>query len=99
MSIIATAPDDRLPVKTFTYSFNENNLILQTYVTQEMLKKGFLASDRFYASISHDGYSVNLYLEALNEVFTSINKNNLDGIEIDTLLDGPIKHSGFKRLN
>ena len=82
-----------------TYSFNENNLILQTYVTQEMLKKGFLASDRFYASISHDNYSVNLYLEALNEVFTSINKNNLDGIEIDTLLDGPIKHSGFKRLN
>ena len=82
-----------------TYSFNENNLILQTYVTQEMLKKGFLASDRFYASISHDDYSVNLYLEALNEVFTSINKNNLDGIEIDTLLDGPIKHSGFKRLN
>ena len=24
LSIIATAPDDRLPVKTFTYSYNEN---------------------------------------------------------------------------
>ena len=82
-----------------TYRFNENNLILQTYVTQEMLKKGFLASDKFYACISHDNYSISLYLNALNEVFNSIDKNNKNGIEILTLLNGPIRHSGFKRLN
>ena len=82
-----------------TYKFDENNLILQTYVTQEMLKKGFLASDKFYACISHDNNSISLYLNALNEVFNSIDKNNKNGIEILTLLNGPIRHSGFKRLN
>ena len=82
-----------------TYKFDKNNLILQTYVTQEMLKKGFLASDKFYACISHDNNSISLYLNALNEVFNSIDKNNKNGIEILTLLNGPIRHSGFKRLN
>ena len=82
-----------------SYSFMENNLTLQTYVTQEMLKKGFLASDRFYACISHDDNSIKIYLEALNEIFVKISKSILEGVELDTLLDGPIKHSGFKRLN
>ena len=82
-----------------SYSFMENNLTLQTYVTQEMLKKGFLASDRFYACISHDDNSIKIYLEALNEIFIKISKSILEGVELDTLLDGPIKHSGFKRLN
>ena len=82
-----------------TYKFKDNNLVLQTYVTQEMLKKGFLASDKFYASISHDDESIKLYLEALNEVFNSIDKNIKNEIEINTLLAGPVRHSGFKRLN
>ena len=64
-----------------------------------MLKKGFLASDRFYACISHDDNSIKIYLEALNEIFVKISKSILEGVELDTLLDGPIKHSGFKRLN
>ena len=82
-----------------TYKFKDNNLVLQTYVTQEMLKKGFLASDKFYASISHDDESIKLYLEALNEVFNSIDKNIKNEIEINSLLAGPVRHSGFKRLN
>ena len=81
-----------------TYKFNNNNLVLQTYVTQEMLKKGYLASDKFYASIAHEN-NVDLYLEALNDVFKKINLNINNGIEILSLLEGPVRHSGFKRLN
>jgi glutamate-1-semialdehyde aminotransferase len=81
-----------------TYKFNENNLVLKTYLTQEMLKKGYLASDKFYACISHENY-VDLYLEALNDVFCSIRQNIDNGIKIQSLLKGPVRHSGFKRLN
>ena len=81
-----------------SYKFNQNNLILQTYVTQEMLKKGYLASDKFYACISHEN-NIKLYLEALNDVFKKITTNIHNGIEIQALLKGPIRHSGFKRLN
>ena len=82
-----------------SYRFNDNNLILQTYVAQEMLKKGFLASDRFYACIAHDDTKINLYLESLDDVFKAINKNINNGIKIQQLLNGPVRHSGFKRLN
>ena len=82
-----------------SYRFNNNNLILQTYVTQEMLKKGFLSSDKFYASIAHDNNSIDLYLNAFDEVFKKIRYNIDNKIEISTLLEGPIRHSGFNRLN
>ena len=72
--------------------------MLQTYVTQEMLKKGYLASDKFYACISHENY-LDLYFEALNDVFCSITQNIDNGIKIQSLLKGPVRHSGFKRLN
>ncbi len=38
LSIIATAPDDRLPVKTFTYSFNEN--LINEAIQRESLRSG-----------------------------------------------------------
>ena len=38
LSIIATAPDDRLPVKTFTYSFNEN--LIHEAIQREVLRGG-----------------------------------------------------------
>ncbi len=38
-----------------TYSFlSKKTLEYKTFITQEMLKKGFLASTNFYASISHE---------------------------------------------
>ena len=38
LSIIATAPDDRLPVKTFTYGFNEN--LIYEAIQRENLRGG-----------------------------------------------------------
>lgn len=81
-----------------SYSFESNNLVRHTYVTQEMLKKGFLASDRFYSCISHES-DYKYYLDALNDIFYIMRKKISEGEEIQSLLNGPIKHSGFKRLN
>lgn len=83
-----------------TYSFQtENASAYKTLVAQEMLKKGFLASTHFYASTAHDDSSIASYFDALNEVYSSIAKCIKGDENILSLLDGPISHSGFRRLN
>ena len=82
------------------YSFNSKDALkYKTYVTQEMLKKGFLASTVFYASVAHKEEHIKLYGEALNEVYRYISKCENGNEDINVLLDGPVCHSGFKRLN
>ena len=82
------------------YRFNSlNALKYKTFVTQEMLKKGFLASTNFYACIEHSDYLMNLYFESLNEIFKIISKCESEELNISDLLEGPVCHSGFERLN
>ena len=74
-------------------------LKFKTLITQEMLKKGFLASTNFYASIAQQEEHFLAYFSALNDVYRVIRKCMDLDLNIDTLLEGPICHSGFKRLN
>jgi glutamate-1-semialdehyde 2,1-aminomutase len=83
-----------------TYSINSDNALkYKTFITQEMLKKGFLASTNFYASTAHSNSDFELYFEALNDVYKFIASCEEKSIDIDVLLEGPVCHSGFKRLN
>ena len=83
-----------------SYIFNSpNSLAYKTLITQEMLKKGFLASTNFYASISHDNSKIDLYLNALSEIYNIISDCENKKLNIEDLLEGPICHSGFERLN
>ncbi|MBT7624343.1 MAG: aminotransferase class III-fold pyridoxal phosphate-dependent enzyme [Flavobacteriaceae bacterium] len=83
-----------------TYSFNSNNsLAYKTLISQEMLKKGFLASTNFYACIAHDDFVIESYFDALDEVYKIISKCENKKIDILDILEGPICHGGFSRLN
>tara|TARA_B110000503_G_scaffold72571_1_gene112168 strand:- start:7832 stop:9139 length:1308 start_codon:yes stop_codon:yes gene_type:complete len=83
-----------------TYSFNSNkSLEYKTLIAQEMLKKGYLASTNFYASTAHNENNLNLYFEALNDVYSIISACEKGNIKIEDLLEAPVCHSGFKRLN
>ena len=83
-----------------TYAFNSYNAAAyKTFVTQEMLKKGFLASTHFYACTEHTDKHLDRYFDALNEIYNTIYKSESEELEIHTLLDGPVSHSGFNRLN
>ena len=83
-----------------TYSFNsEHALAYKTFISQEMLKKGFLASTHFYACTEHKDEHFESYNNALNDVFKIIAKCESGELEIGTLLEGPICHAGFNRLN
>jgi len=88
-----------IPAMT-TYCFNsQNGAKYKTFITQEMLKKGYLASTNFYASTAHKDEHLKSYFEALDVVYSTIAKCESEVLNINDLLEGPVCHSGFKRLN
>ena len=82
------------------YSFaGENALKYKTLISQELLKKGYLASTVTYISVAHTKPIVDLYLNELRPVFQTI-KGCEDGtLFIDEILHGPVCHNTFSRLN
>ena len=64
-----------------------------------MLKKGFLASTIFYASISHSDDILEEYRLNLSKVFKEIADLLYRSENISDHINGPICHDGFKRLN
>jgi glutamate-1-semialdehyde aminotransferase len=88
-----------IPAMT-TYGFNSSNAAAyKTLITQEMLKKGFLASTHFYACTEHTDAHLNSYFEALDPIYATIYKCESEELNINDLLEGPVCHAGFKRLN
>jgi len=87
-----------LPALTgFTFE-SKNNLIYKTLITQEMLTRGFLASNSVYTCIDHTSKIIELYMNHLDYIFALI-KQCEDGLDPMKLLLGPICHTSFKRLN
>lgn len=84
------------PLSHFTFRY-KNPLVLKTLFTQLMLKKGFLASDSFYASYAHKDKYITAYLKASDEVFAFISRA-LEKGKPERYLKGPVSHSGFARL-
>lgn len=83
-----------------TFAFNSpNHLKYKTFLTQEMLKKGFLASTLFYASVAHSLEYIDLYAEQLLPIFHIITQCEKGELNIDELLEAPVCHAGFQRLN
>ena len=70
----------------------------KTLITQEMLKKHYLAGDCIYVCTEHDDAIIDGYIDALDPIFKLI-RDCEDGRDVGTLLDGPVCHSRFNRLN
>ena len=88
-----------IPAMT-SYSFNSRNALeYKTLITQEMLKKGFLASTIFYACTEHTDEHLSNYFNKLDEIYKIIGKCESEILDVNSLLEGPVCHSGFKRLN
>ncbi len=83
------------PLAHFSVHGKEAGNVYKTFITQEMLKRGFLASLAFYASYAHTDEVIDQYLQALGEVFDSIARAQ----KVEDLLEGPICQAGFQRLN
>ena len=61
-----------------------------------MLKRGFLATNSYYACYAHKDEHIVVYLKACDEVFAFL-ASIKDAPE--RYLEGPVCQSGFKRLS
>jgi len=77
---------------------SENALAYKTLITQQMLAKGYLAGNSIYSSIVHTPDVIETFFEKLAPVFALIRECE-DGRDVMELLNGPVAHGGFKRLN
>jgi glutamate-1-semialdehyde 2,1-aminomutase len=81
------------------YTFNSvNALSYKTLITQELLKKGYLSGNSIYTCIEHKKEIIDNYFVELDPIFKVI-KRCEDGLDVNTLIEGPLCHNGFKRLN
>lgn len=87
-----------LPALTGFSFASEKNLFYKTLITQEMLSKGYLASNAVYVCTEHTQQVVDAYFENLDPIFALI-KECEEGRDVEALLKGPVCHGGFKRLN
>jgi glutamate-1-semialdehyde 2,1-aminomutase len=76
----------------------DNSETLRTLYTQMMLERGFLGGVSIYPTTAHTADVVNLYDAAVSDVF-SILAQAIRKDCVDSLLRGPVAHSGFRRLN
>ncbi len=70
---------------------------LRTLMTQEMLDRGYLASNAFYATAAHNDSVIAGYLDALDATF-AILARAVQANDILARLRGPVAHKGFQRL-
>ncbi len=78
------------PMAHMTFKVDNNRA--RSYYTQEMLKRGFLAGNLFYAMYAHTFEQVDRYLEETLPVWEKIASGNY-------MLEGKVAESGFSRLN
>ena len=72
-------------------------MVLKTLFTQEMLRRGILAKDSYYASFAHKQEHIDYYFSVVDEVFAIM----AEAIRTDTVNDlllGPVCMTGFQRL-
>ena len=92
---VAVGGLDALPSFTFA---GGKDLEFKTYITQEMLAKGWLAGTAVYMSLAHTPDIIDRYFRDLETVW-SVLKECQDGRPVEDLLKGPVCHAGFQRLN
>jgi len=81
------------------YTFKSgNSLIYKTLATQEMLAKGYLTGNSVYVCTEHNREVIDGYFENLDPVFALIAECE-QGRDVMSLLNSPVCHNGFKRLN
>ena len=100
-----TAKKHNLKIKVFgipslaKFTFSHNHNELKTFMSQEFLKYGILASNNFYPCFSHNERIINKYKKVLNIVFKKISQSIKEQKELSELVEGEVSRTPFQRLN
>ena len=84
---------DSLP----NFIFKNDNLLRKTYFTQEMLKRGYLASNIIYVSTSHTKKVIDNYLKSFEDVIKKISSCNSK--KLNKLIYSRLCETGLRRMN
>ena len=76
----------------------KKNLEYKTFLTQEMLKKNYLASNQIFVSIYHTKKIVDGYIKVLEKVFEKISYFEKNNVGKSKFLNNDVCHKTFQRL-
>lgn len=76
----------------------ENSDALETLFIKLMIERGYVAHFSFYPCASHNPENIQKYFQVLEEVFAICKKASDEG-NVEKVLDGPVRHKDFRRLN
>ena len=83
-----------------SYQFiSKDSLKYKTFITQEMLARGYLASNLCYISTEHTFDLIDSFIENLDQIFEILKDCENGTQDIDKLLKHDCCHNGFERLN
>ena len=77
---------------------SKNHQEYKTFITQEMLKKSFLATTTIYVSMAHNKKILKKYFNCLDKIFSIIAKCE-NGDDIYRYLETTKSETDFARLN
>ena len=77
---------------------SRNNNLYKNLITQEMLKRGYLASNTIYVSTSHKNNILKKYFKVLDDIFKIISKCE-KGEDVYIYLNNKASKEKFSRLN
>ncbi len=75
---------------------DRDQLAVKTFITAQMLEKGYLAGPNLYASIAHTDQILDDYIAALAPIFEKL--ASMNDVELKTALPQGTAQSGFRRL-
>jgi len=78
---------------------SKNHQAYKTLITQEMLKKNFLATNTIYPCIKHNDNLIDMYFDNLEKVVKIISYCENEGQNINKYLDNDISKRDFYRYN
>lgn len=87
-----------LPALTGFSVKNDGARAYKTLITQEMLKRGYLAGTSVYVCTEHTPDILEGFFDAFDSILGLIRECQ-QGRDVMSLLNGPVCHGGFKRLN
>jgi glutamate-1-semialdehyde 2,1-aminomutase len=83
-----------------SFSFQSKyNLHYKTYITQEMLKKNYLASNLIFICTLHNKKIIDLYTQKLDPIFKKISFFEKKNIDVSPYIKSGVCHKTFQRLN
>ena len=81
------------------YFHSENNNFYKTYISQEMIKKNFLASNIVFACINHNQNILKEYMNNMDKIFKKIKDCENEREDIHNILNVPVSLKGFRSDN